>query len=122
MPKRVTKHDGRTDRGHAHAVVRDAEPYFLSGEEQTNSVASYLGSRSSVVQSRSEAYRRAAERAHQQAKGALSPQEEHLLLEVERSLRRLAELEEWQSTIDSDKKQPERPFAFFELFRGGRER
>jgi hypothetical protein len=67
------------------------------------------------VQSRSEAYLRAAERAHQQAKSALSPQEEHLLSEIERSFRRLAELEEWQSTLDSDHKQP---FAFFEMFRG----
>ena len=70
------------------------------------------------MQSRSEAYLRAAERAHQQAKSALSPHEEHLLLEIERSLRRLAELEEWQSTIDRGKKQCDRPFAFFEMFRG----
>ena len=67
------------------------------------------------MQSRSEAYLRAAERAHQQAESALSPQEEHLLSEIERSFRRLAELEAWQSTLDSDKKQP---FAFFEMFRG----
>jgi hypothetical protein len=102
----------------AAKTISAAAVIFLSVEEQTYSVATYLSSRSSVVQSRSEAYLRAAERAHQQAKSALSPQEEHLLSEIERSFRRLAELEEWQSTIDSDKKQSERPFAFFELFRG----
>ena len=47
------------------------------------------------MQSRSEAYLRTAERAHQQAESALSPQEKNLLLEIERSFRRLAELEEF---------------------------
>jgi hypothetical protein len=70
------------------------------------------------VQSRSEAYLRTAERAHQQAESAVSPQEKNLLLEIERSFRRLAELEEWQSAYDPDKRLYERPFAFFGLFRG----
>ena len=67
---------------------------------------------------RSEAYRQAADRAHQQAESALSPQEKNLLLEIERSFRRLAEIDEWQSAYDPDQRQYERPFAFFDFFRG----
>ena len=71
-----------------------------------------------IVQSRSEAYLRAAEKAHQLAESALSPQEKNLLLEIERSLQRLAEIEEWENAVDHDNRRSERPFAFFELFRG----
>jgi hypothetical protein len=70
------------------------------------------------MQTRSEAYLQTAERAHKQAESALSPQEKHLLLEIERSLRKLAEIEEWQNAIGHDKRECERPFASFELFRG----
>jgi hypothetical protein len=70
------------------------------------------------MQQRSEAYLRVAERAHQQAESALSPQEKNLLLEIERSLRRLAEIEEWNDAMENDKRKRERSFAFFELFRG----
>jgi hypothetical protein len=65
------------------------------------------------VQSRSEAYLRKAEWAQQQAEISLNPQEKILLLEIERSFRRLAQVEEWQNAIDLDKRQGERPFAFF---------
>jgi hypothetical protein len=70
------------------------------------------------VRTRSESYLRAAERAHKQAETALSPQEKDLLLEIERSLRRLAEIEDWQDEVEHAKRRAERPFAFFELFRG----
>ena len=70
------------------------------------------------MRTRSESYLRTAERAHRQAETALSPQEKGLLLEIERSLRRLAEIEEWQDEIEHLKNRAERPFAFFELFRG----
>ena len=70
------------------------------------------------MRTRSESYLRTAERAHQQAETALSPQEKDLLLTIERSLRRLAEIEDWQDEVELAKRKAERPFAFFELFRG----
>ena len=70
------------------------------------------------MQTRSKSYLRTAERAHQQADTALSPQEKHLLLAIERSLRRLADIENWQDEVEHAKRKAERPFAFFELFRG----
>lgn len=70
------------------------------------------------MQTRSEAYLQTAERAHKQAESALTPHEKNLLLEIERSLRRLAQIEEWQNATGFDKRQWDRPFVFFELFRG----
>ena len=70
------------------------------------------------MQTRSEAYLQTAERAHKQAESALNPHEKNLLLEIERSLRRLAVIEEWQNAIGHDKRECERPFVFSELFRG----
>ena len=67
--------------------------------------------RDQVVQSRSESYLRKAEWAQQQAEISLNPQEKILLLEIERSFRRLAEIEAWQNAIDLDKRQCDRPFA-----------
>jgi hypothetical protein len=58
------------------------------------------------VRTRSESYLRTAERAHQQAETALSPQEKDLLLTIERSLRRLAEIEDWQDEVEHAKGKP----------------
>jgi hypothetical protein len=74
--------------------------------------------RDQVVQSRSEAYLRKAEWAQREAESLLNPQEKILLLEIERSFRRLAKIEEWQDAIDLDKRQCERPFAESSPFQG----
>jgi hypothetical protein len=71
-----------------------------------------------IVRSRSKSYLRTAERAHHQAETAFSPQEKDLLLAIERSLRKLAEIEDWQDEVEHAERRAERPFAFFELFRG----
>jgi hypothetical protein len=53
-----------------------------------------------IVRTRSESYLRTAERVHQHAETALSPQERDLLLAIERSLRQLAEIEDWQDEVE----------------------
>jgi hypothetical protein len=54
-----------------------------------------------IVRTRPESYLRTAERAHQQAETALNPQEKDLLLTIERSLRRLDEIEDWQDEVEA---------------------
>ena len=71
------------------------------------------------MQSSAVAYRRAAEWAHLEGKSALCPQEKDLLLEIERSFQRLAQMKEWESPTEGDngvKGQNEPHFTFFELF------
>jgi len=65
-----------------------------------------------IVRTRSESYLRTAERPHQQAETALNPQEKDLLLTIERSLRRLAEIEDWQDEVEPAKTHMRWPSAY----------
>jgi hypothetical protein len=93
-------------------TLDDGEAGDVAFKEQTCSVRTWFEQeRDRVVQSKSEAYLRKAEWAQREAESLLNPQEKILLLEIERSFRRLAKIEEWQDAIDLDKRQCERPFA-----------
>ena len=65
-----------------------------------------------IVRTRPESYLRTAERAHQQAETALYPQDKDLLLTIERSLRRLAEIEDWQDEVEPAKTHMRWPSAY----------
>jgi hypothetical protein len=110
-------------RGPAEVLVggkpcsRSYHSVAMSSEVQRISISSCVGARSTIVPSYSPmSLSFDITKLSYEFRSMIS--EKDLLLEIERSFRRLAELEEWQSTIDQGKKQYERPFAFFEMFRG----
>ena len=59
-------------------------------------------------------YVEAANRAHQRAQSERNPHAKQILQEIERSYRRLVEIEKWMV----DQQQYNRPFAHFGLFDG----
>jgi hypothetical protein len=65
---------------------------------------------------KSQAYRFTADCVHRKAESADTPQEKEILVDIERSLQRLAHISEWVSQNDPSKRQCERStFAFFGL-------
>jgi hypothetical protein len=71
-----------------------------------------------MLQDSKRLYLEAAREIHQRAVRERNPQAKELLLDIERSFQRLAQIERWLDQHEPQDRKYDRPFAFFGLFRG----